>query len=245
MSGTKLIRLLAVAAIALVLGLSPVYAGCGVCGENESDHSHAPDQAEAVKGSSAKGSATKAPEGNTTKSATERKIDPNLPTVVFYKLPVCGVCAQVDKWLAKLDKQNKGAANFVRKDATDKKNSAELKARGIKHHGVAILYPTTNVLWAAEGHGLQQKTLKKAFTKHVTSKTLSVAGEVGCAACIFKLPGHSGCSVGAVEINGQTYVLSGKTIDVHGSGLCKKAKTAHLQGKFTESTFVASDVGIE
>jgi hypothetical protein len=242
MTANTLFRLTAASAIALVLGFSPAYAGCGSCGAEEPEHTH---DHEHEQSSTTKGSATKATTGSSAKGPAERKFDPTLPTVVFYKLPVCGVCDQVDKWIVTLDKKNKGAANFIRKDATDKKYKMELKKNGIGHHGVAILDTKANLLWSAEGHGLKNETLNKAFTKHVINKEKIVAGKVGCASCVFKLDGHSGCSVGAVEIGDKTYVLAGKTPDIHNSGLCKKAKTATLKGKFDGSTFVASDVAIK
>ena len=247
MTANTLFRLTVATATALVLGFSPAYAGCGSCEadepehanfhEHEHDHEHSHDQ-----GSMTKNSKTKATSGSGTKESGERKLDPSLPTVLLYRLPVCGVCDQVDSWLVTLDKKNKDTANFVRKDATDKKFKMELKNNGIGHHGVAILDTKAKLLWSAEGHGLKQEALHKAFTKYVINKERTVLGKVGCAACVYKLDGHSGCSVGAVEIGDETYVLSGKTPDIHNSGLCKKAKMATLSGKIDGTKFVASEV---
>ena len=238
-------RLMVTILIALVVGFSSAHAGCGSCGADESEHpnfhKHGHEHPH-EQGSATKKSKTKGTTGSGTKKARKWKFDPSLPTVVLYRLPVCGVCDQVDSWLVTLDKKNKNTANLVRKDATEKKFKMELKKNGIGHHGVAILDTKANLLWSAEGHGLKQELLQKAFTKYVINKERTVVGKIGCASCIYRLKGHRGCSVGAVEIGDETYVLAGHTPDIHNSGLCKKAKKATLSGKIDGQTFVASKV---
>ena len=65
--------------------------------------------------------------GSIGESPIERGNVPDLPTVVFYKLPRCGICVQIDKWLVKLDTDNPGVANYIRKISTDETIHPEMK----------------------------------------------------------------------------------------------------------------------
>ena len=108
--------------------------------------------------------------GSIGKLPIERDIDPDLPTLVFYVLPRCGICIQIDKWLVQLDQDNPAAANYVRKNSTDAAIQPEMNARGIKHHGLVFLDPSTNITWAAQAHGLRKEVLTAAFGKHLATK---------------------------------------------------------------------------
>lgn len=143
--------------LAVLISFS-LFTADGVAGENKSSHGHA---------------------GSIGESPIEREIKPELPTVVFYKLPRCGICAQIDKWLVKLDKDNSAVANYVRKNSTDKTIHPEMNARGIQHHGVAFLDAASNTMWAAQAHGLREDVLNAAFADHVASGSQSMKDRSG------------------------------------------------------------------
>ena len=108
--------------------------------------------------------------GSIGKLTIERKVAPRLPTVVFYVLPRCGICRQIDRWLIQFDRENPRVANYVRKNSTDKTHHPEMQTRGIHHHGLVFLGLETNILWAAQAHGLRKEKLTQAFTQHVVSQ---------------------------------------------------------------------------
>lgn len=107
--------------------------------------------------------------GSIGESPIERTFNAEWPTVVFYKLPNCGICVQIDRWLVKLDADHPESANYIRKNSTDETLHPEMNARGIQHHGVVFLDTKTNVMWAAQAHGLRQGVLEAAFAEHVES----------------------------------------------------------------------------
>lgn len=116
--------------------------------------------------------------GSIGKLPIERDINPELPTVVFYVLPRCGICANIDRWLVKLDKDNPGVANYVRKNSTDKTIHPEMNARRVKHHGLVFLDTKTNVTWTAQAHGLRKEVFTAAFSKHLVPRNPAATGKV-------------------------------------------------------------------
>lgn len=135
---------------ALILTL--MFAGHVKAGDKEAGHSH---------------------EGSIGTSSIERPAHPERPTLIFYKLPHCGICTRIDSWLVKLDKEHADTANYVRKNSTDSAIHPEMNSRGIHHHGVVIMDPGTNVLWAAQAHGLEESVLVSAFRSHVLASSES------------------------------------------------------------------------
>ena len=104
-------------------------------------------------------------------SPIERDLKSELPTVVFYKLPHCGICTMIDQWLVELDENHPQIANYVRKNSTQKAVQPEMNGRGIEHHGVVFLDTASNTLWSAQAHGLKERELKEAFAEHLVTKT--------------------------------------------------------------------------
>ena len=119
--------------------------------------------------------------GSIGESSIEREIDPERPTVLFYKLPRCGICTQIDHWLIKLDEQHPNVANYVRKNSTDTSIHLEMNERGIQHHGVVFLDLETNAMWAAQAHGLHQQTLTDAFNQHIVLRETDSGDSIDAA----------------------------------------------------------------
>ena len=69
---------------------------------------------------------------------------------------------------------------------------------------------------------------------------------IGCATCIFKMEGVTGCKL-AVKIAGTPYLVSGSGIDDHGDahaadGLCNAERQAAVTGEVRDDRFVAQRI---
>lgn len=69
--------------------------------------------------------------------------------------------------------------------------------------------------------------------------------EAGCGACVFKMPGVTGCPL-AVRIDGRAYLVHGSDIDAHGDahapdGLCNAERRARVRGHLDADVFVAEE----
>ncbi len=69
-----------------------------------------------------------------------------LATVIFYEIPGCPICKRINGWLDTLKENHPNKARFERKPSTDPANHPEMAARGVEHHGVAILSPEGQVM---------------------------------------------------------------------------------------------------
>ena len=68
--------------------------------------------------------------------------------------------------------------------------------------------------------------------------------EVGCASCIYEIPGVEGCKL-AAKIHGKPMLVTGAKVDAHALGLCRGAKEGTLVGEVQGDEFVATKVEIE
>ncbi len=71
------------------------------------------------------------------------------------------------------------------------------------------------------------------------------AAEIGCAACIYEMPGISGCGELAANIDGKPTLVSGHGLKIHSAGLCEAAKPATLTGEIEGDRFVATKVELK
>ncbi len=62
--------------------------------------------------------------------------------------------------------------------------------------------------------------------------------EMGCATCIYKMEGVSGCK-GAVKVGGRALLFIGAALNAHAVGLCAAAKKAVVTGKVKGDEFIA------
>ena len=97
----------------------------------------------------------------------EKEQTPDNPTLIFYKLPRCGICVQIDNWLTPLHDQDKTAANFILKTSTLPENQPAMEGYGIEHHGIVILGKDDEILWTAQAHGLRHDVLAEAYAKYI------------------------------------------------------------------------------
>lgn len=195
------------------------------------------------------------PEGSSTKvntgvrppksepAAQKKDTAPN--PVVFYEIPGCPICKAINGILDSENRRHDGRIRIVRKPATDPVNHDEMHTRGVDHHGVVILDSSKKTLWSANAHKMKSSELKKALQSFVIDWRQSAACEIGCAACIYQLPGISGCSTAAVVVDGEPRLLTGARLKVHGTGLCKAAKKATVAGHIDGEKFVATKVELE
>ena len=68
--------------------------------------------------------------------------------------------------------------------------------------------------------------------------------EVGCASCIYEMPGIKGCKL-AGKIDGVPRLITGTELSAHKAGLCSSAKQAKVKGKVEGDDFVASEIELE
>jgi len=73
----------------------------------------------------------------------------------------------------------------------------------------------------------------------------AVVMEIGCAGCLYEIPGISGCRQAAVVVNGKPLLLTSADLDVHGSGLCRAVKKAKIAGRVEGDKFVATNIEFE
>lgn len=63
--------------------------------------------------------------------------------------------------------------------------------------------------------------------------------EVGCAGCVFNMPGADGCQL-AVKIGDKIHLVSGVEMPGHESGLCDHSRMASVNGQLDGERFVAT-----
>jgi len=71
----------------------------------------------------------------------------------------------------------------------------------------------------------------------------TVAAEIGCAHCLYKIAGVTECAP-AVKVGDKTMLLSGGNVDIKTADICNAAKKATLEGKVEGDKFVATKVAI-
>lgn len=96
--------------------------------------------------------------------------------------------------------------------------------------------------------GKEVKVFSSSFNRTGPAKPRAGAKEqsqakAGCATCIFRMKGVSGCNL-AVKIDGKAYLVAGSKIDEHGDahagdGLCNSERDALVEGAIEGDRFVA------
>ena len=74
---------------------------------------------------------------------------------------------------------------------------------------------------------------------------VQTVAQVGCAACIYGMPGVEGCEYTAVKLDGATHIITGVELDAHDLGLCDQEKSARVEGTLKGEQFVASRVEVQ
>ena len=69
--------------------------------------------------------------------------------------------------------------------------------------------------------------------------------EVGCAACIYSMPGITGCEHVAAKIAGKPVLLSGANADAHSLGLCSAPRIAVLAGTREADVFTVTKLELK
>jgi len=166
------------------------------------------------------------------------------PTIAFYEVPGCPICARINGWLDELEAEHPKSASIVRQPVTKQGIQVEMEARGIEHHGVAVLDGKGEVVWAEQAHVLTQENLAAAYHQSVIDDRTVRSVEAGCARCIYKMEGAKGCHA-AVLIDGQAKLVSGVNVEAHAAGLCTAAKPARVAGHVEGDGFVSTFLEIE
>jgi hypothetical protein len=65
----------------------------------------------------------------------------------------------------------------------------------------------------------------------------------GCAACVFELPGLSGCPL-AIRWEGAVVLVRGVPTPDHASGICDRQIRALARGTLQDDTFVATEFAV-
>ena len=101
----------------------------------------------------------------------------------------------------------------------------------------------TLLLW---GCGEETATVETpvADTAPAVVEVAAQTAEVGCATCIYKMEGVSGCQL-AAKIDGVARLVEGSDVDAHAEGLCSAAKQAKLAGKIEADMLVASELTLQ
>ena len=161
------------------------------------------------------------------------------PTIAFYEVPGCPICARINGWLDELEAEHPKSASIVRQPVTKEGIQAEMAARGIEHHGVAILNGNGDVTWAEQAHVLTQEALAAAYQQSAIDDRTVRSVEAGCARCIYKMDGAKGCHA-AVMVDGKARLVSGENVEAHAEGLCGSAKPARVAGHVEGDGFVST-----
>jgi len=107
---------------------------------------------------------------------------------------------------------------------------------------------------AAIAQGVPDSEGRQAILKEGSGKAAAAIGdtladavvmEIGCAGCLYEIPGISGCRQAAVVVNGKPLLLTSADLDVHGSGLCRAVKKAKIAGRVEGDKFVATNIEFE
>jgi hypothetical protein len=100
------------------------------------------------------------------------------------------------------------------------------------------------------GKGSVEKLAEGVRSALVAQRGLGAARgvEIGCAMCIYKMPGVADCVL-AVRVDGQAWLVRGSGIDDHGDahapdGLCNSAREALARGAVVGDRFVAVEIKI-
>lgn len=72
----------------------------------------------------------------------------------------------------------------------------------------------------------------------------SEAVEVGCAMCVYDMPGVTSCQL-AVMVGDHPVLVTGAEVDLHDHGLCEAAGTALVSGRVDGDMFVATTVDMQ
>ncbi len=76
----------------------------------------------------------------------------------------------------------------------------------------------------------------------VTLRTETV--EVGCASCVYGMPGVQGCKLAAV-VNNNTILVTGTDLDLHDHDLCSVSKDAVVSGTVDGDTMVVTSIELD
>ena len=68
--------------------------------------------------------------------------------------------------------------------------------------------------------------------------------EVGCAGCIYKMEGVTGCTT-AAKVQDHVYLVEGGGIDAHTSGLCQTSRQATVVGRIEGDKLIASRITLQ
>ncbi len=77
----------------------------------------------------------------------------------------------------------------------------------------------------------------QAATTQVSANAQTL--EVGCAGCVFSMPGAEGCQL-AVKMGDKIHLVSGVEMPGHETGLCDHSRMANIDGKLDGERFVAT-----
>lgn len=69
--------------------------------------------------------------------------------------------------------------------------------------------------------------------------------EVGCAACIYAMPGISGCKELAAVVDGKPMLVSGSDLKIHTAGLCESKKNADVVGEVKDGKLVVTKLQLK
>ena len=76
--------------------------------------------------------------------------------------------------------------------------------------------------------------------KEITDQTV----EVGCASCMYEMPGVDGCKL-AAKIGDTPTLVTGADVDLHENKLCDMTKQAVVTGKVGADGFAATKVEVQ
>ena len=108
-----------------------------------------------------------------------------------------------------------------------------------------ILIVSVVVAMLASGCKPSQESSSQAANSLLTKAGPSLMTvEAGCAMCVYKMEGVSGCKL-AVRVDGRPYLVKGSDINDHGDahaadGLCQVARAAVTMGAIEGDKFVAT-----
>ena len=101
-------------------------------------------------------------------------------------------------------------------------------------------------MFLAGCHAADHETMEmeEPATAPETVSAKEMTTEVACGACIYEMPGVTGCPL-AAKIDGKPMLVTGVSINAHGLGLCRKAKEAVVAGRVEGDKFVATKVDVK
>ncbi len=169
----------------------------------------------------------------------------------------CGKCAASGKDMVKLMEEGKislgKAVEIAEKHSNGKAVAAycELGGDGLE---IEVYCLVGNKIMEVEIDGKTGKVMEMEKKRSLPTRRAeghahehSVPArivEAGCAGCMFKMEGASGCEL-AVRIDGKPYLVTGAGVDAHGAGLCSSAKGAKVVGEIEGDKFVATSFELQ